>query len=82
VRCPFNGEYIFHILRTFTIQGEPGGVVSYRRINGKRTGFTCILIYVHVTGAVAYFRPDLPETLVSVDVYIAGFIHLFVILLN
>jgi hypothetical protein len=35
--------------------------------------------HLHVKGAVAYFRPDLPETLVSVDVYVAGFIHLFVI---
>jgi hypothetical protein len=39
VNCPFNGKVIFQIIKMFTVPAEPGGVVGYCRMAGKRTVF-------------------------------------------
>jgi hypothetical protein len=63
----------------FTVRADPDGVGAYHRYLGKRTSFTCILIYTGVKVITAYFMPDKPETPVSVGVDIAGRVHLSLI---
>jgi hypothetical protein len=51
---------------------EAGVVVTYHRIIGKISGYTCILIYTTVKVIIAYFMLNRPDTFDSVGVLKAG----------
>jgi hypothetical protein len=61
VNCPFNGKVFFHI----SIKCLLCNRTRICRIVGKRTSFTCILIYPSVNVIVAFYAFR-TETLVSV----------------
>jgi hypothetical protein len=53
-----------------TVREDQAGIKAYHRIIGKRTNFTCVLIYTSVKDILVVYGNG-PETLLSVGVCVA-----------